>query len=41
MHEATAMRQPFAIVTDPMGFLIELVGDLLFDRILRRKRERK
>jgi hypothetical protein len=35
------MRQPFAIVTDLVGFLIELVGDLLFDWILRRKRERK
>jgi hypothetical protein len=28
-------------IHDPMGFLIELVGDLLFDWILRRNRERK
>jgi hypothetical protein len=35
------MRQPFAIVVDLMEFFIELAGDLLFDRILRRKRERK
>ena len=35
------MCQPFAIVTDLMGSLIELVGGLLFDWILRPKRERK
>jgi hypothetical protein len=35
------MRQPFATVPELMGFLIELVGELLLDWILRRKRERK
>lgn len=35
------MRQPFAIVTDLVGLLIELVGNILFEWIIRRKRERK
>jgi hypothetical protein len=35
------MRQPVVIVTDLVGLLIELVGDILFEWIIRRKRERK
>jgi hypothetical protein len=31
------MGQPSAIVTDLIGVLIELIGSLLFDWILRRK----
>ena len=35
------MRQPVVIVTDLVGLLIELVGDILFEWIIGRKRERK
>jgi hypothetical protein len=35
------MRQPVVIVTDLVGLLIELVGNILFEWIIRRKRERK
>jgi hypothetical protein len=35
------MSQPFVIVTDLVGLFIELVGNILFEWILRRKRERK
>jgi hypothetical protein len=35
------MRQPFAIVVDFIQLLIGLVGDILFEWIIGRKRERK
>ena len=35
------MPQPFAIVADLVGLFIELVGNILFEWITRRKGERK
>jgi hypothetical protein len=35
------MRQPTAIVVDFIQFVIGLVGDILFDWILRRKRDQE
>lgn len=35
------MPQPIAIVVDFVQLLIELMGNILFDWITRRKRERK